>query len=270
MPAFVRDEVTLHYELDGDGPPVVYISGFGAHSNDALSAVFRAVLAERFTVLAVDNRGSGQTVVPPGAQATVDDMADDIATLLDHHRLGPAHVIGISMGGCIAMTLALRHPRHVRSLVSAVSAAHAAKPSRTAFALETARLLRDQGVPRQLINRISALHLLSEAMFQYADFIQRWVDAPPDPFEQSRAGYELQAAALERYDIRHQLQHIHAPTLVVSSPDDFLAPPRYQEEIAAGIPGAHFKSYPGGHVFMLLPLVAGQFVQDILDFWAQH
>lgn len=270
MPAFVRDEVTLHYELDGDGPPVVYISGFGAHSNDALSAVFRVVLAERFTVLAVDNRGSGQTVVPPGAKATLDDMADDIATLLDHHRLDPAHVIGISMGGCIAMTLALRHPRHVRSLIPAVTAAHSVTPSRTAFALETTRLMRDQGVPRQLINRISALHLLSEEMFQHTDFIDKWVNAPPDPFEQSRAGYELQVAALEQYDIRHRLQHIHAPTLVVSSPDDFLAPPHYQEEIAASIPGAQLKRYPGGHVFMLLPPVAGQFVQDILDFWARH
>ncbi len=270
MPTFTRGDVRLHYELEGSGPPVIYISGFGAHSNDVLSQAFRALLAERFTVLAVDNRGSGQTVAPPGAQATIDDMADDIAAVAEARQLEPAHVIGISMGGCIAMTLALRHPQRVRSLVSAVSAAHATKPSRTAFALETTRLMRDRGVPREFINRVSALHLLSEAMFQHPDFIAKWVDAPPDPFEQSRDGYDLQAAALEQYDLRPRLHEIRAPTLVVSSPDDFLVPPHYQQEIAAGIPGAQLKSYPGGHVFMLLPLVAGAFVQDILDFWAQH
>jgi hypothetical protein len=49
MPKFQRERVELHYELDGSGPPVVYISGHSAHSNDTLSTPLRGALAERYT-----------------------------------------------------------------------------------------------------------------------------------------------------------------------------------------------------------------------------
>lgn len=270
MPTLTRENVTLHYELEGSGPPVVYICGFASHSNDVLATLIRQTLSQTYTVLSADNRGAGQTIVGENAPTSFGDMADDIAFIMEHHGMESAHVLGISMGGCIAMLLALRHPSKVKSLVLAVSLAWSPEPSRGRFMLETSRLMRDQGVPREFINRQSAITLLSEELFQYEPFLEAWVNAPRDPYEQSRTGYEQQIAGLTGYDIRDQLPTINVPTLVMSSPDDMLVPPRFQDEIANGIPNAEIKRYVGGHIFMLIPMYSAQFYQDILEFWRKQ
>jgi len=269
MPQLQRGDVTLHYELDGTGAPAVYISGLGAHSNDVLALMIRQSLAERYQVLAVDNRGSGQTVLSDEATVTLQDMADDIAALMDQHQMGAADVLGISMGGCIAMLLAVRHPEKVRRLVLAVSLARAQPPpNRSEFLLQSIWAMRDQGLPSALINRFSATFLLGEDLFQYEALIDAWVNAPDDPFGQTRTGFDQQLTALENYDICEQIQSIRAPTLVMSSPDDLLVPPRFQDEIYSLIPNVEMKRYPGGHVFMLLPMYHPQFMEDVRAFFS--
>ncbi len=271
MPEFTRGDVTLHYELDGEGKPLILISGFTGHSNDAVSSTLRPIIAERYQVLAVDNRGAGQTVVPPGTSVTIDDMADDIAAIMDSHQLKRAHIFGISMGGCIAMTLALRHPDKVSSLMVAVSFARSmSPPDRALFMLQTSREMRDQNMPRTLVNRYTAVYLLSEDVFKNGEFMDAWVNAPVDPYEQTRAGYEQQVGALAVYDIHDQLSSIMVPTLVVSSPDDILVMPRYQDEIASQVPNAGIKRYPGGHLFMIVPTHNAQFLEDAFRFWIKH
>jgi thioesterase CepJ len=270
MPTLVRDGIDLRYELDGEGAPAVYACGFGAHSNDLLALGLRAALGRHYRLLTVDNRGAGQSRVAPGTTATIDDMADDIAAILDHEGMGAAHVLGISMGGCIAKTLALRYPGKVLSLVSAVSLAYSDQPNRGQFLLESGREMRNRGIPRDLLNRYNAVFLLGEDVFRDTAILEAWVNAPPDPLEMDQAGYDLQKHALDHYDIRDRLGDIHAPTLVISSPDDLLVPPRYQDEIARCIPGAQIRHFPGGHVFMMLPMYAAQFVETVIGFWKQH
>lgn len=270
MPQWMRGNVSLHYELDGVGSPVVYITGLGSHSNDVLAVLLRNTLSASYQVLSVDNRGSGQTVVPASASVTLTDMVDDIAAVMEHHHIGKAHVLGISLGGVIALLFALRHPDKVKTLITAVSFAHTEAPSRAGFMLDTRRQMRDQGIPRTIINRYTAVFLLSEAAFQVEGLMDAWINAPIDPFEQTSAGFEQQINALLGYDIREPLKTLTVPTLVISSPDDLLVPPRLQDEIANLIPNAEIKRYPGGHVFMLLPMYSARFVQDVLAFWAQH
>lgn len=272
MPNLTHHQAELHYELDGpaDGLPVLYISGFSAHSNDILgTALRRGFSAAGCRVLALDNRGSGQTRTPDGAQAIIADMADDIAAVMDAEGINAVHLLGISMGGAIGLTLALRHPHKVRSQVIAVSLAHA-QHGRAEFMLRTTRALREAGVPRELINRTNAVYLLSEDAFKIEPLMQAWINAPLDPLMQTPQGFELQIDALDGFDIRAELPGIRTPTLVISSPDDLLVPPRFQREIAAAIPGAQFREYPGGHVFMVLPMYTPQFIADVLAFWQAH
>jgi 3-oxoadipate enol-lactonase len=270
MPTFERDGVTLHYELDGTGTPVVYICGFSSHSNDVLGNILRPIFSQQHQVLTVDNRGSGQTIVPEGCHSTVEDMADDVAALMDHHGMSNAQVLGVSMGGAIAMTLALRHPEKVKSLILAVTFAHRVANSRAEYMLSTSRLMREASIPAQLIRRYVAVFLLAEDLFSIEPFMQVWENAQPDPYEQTSEGSHHQLAALVGYDLRDKLAQINVPTLVISSPDDMLVPPRFQDEIAAGIPNAQIKRYPGGHIFMVLPMYAPQFIQDVMGFWAAN
>jgi pimeloyl-ACP methyl ester carboxylesterase len=270
MPKFQRGNVTLHYELDGSGIPAVYISGFGCHSNDLIGTLIRQSLCPQFTVLAVDNRGAGQTITGEGETVTIEDMADDIAALMEHHGISQAHMLGISMGGAIAMMLALRHPQKVKSMVVAVSLAWSKMPSRGIYMLTTTRNMRDAGISRELISRYTAVFLLSEDVFENEGLMQAWENSPVDPYQQTAQGFEQQKAAITHYDIRDQLHKINVPTLVMSSPDDLLVPPRFQDEIADGISNAEIKRYPGGHAFMVLPMYSPQFFQDVLEFWGKH
>jgi 3-oxoadipate enol-lactonase len=271
MPTFQRGDVTLHYELDGSGPPAVYICGFGSHSNDYLGLMVRQALCPHYTLLTVDNRGAGQSLAS-GTHTTLADMADDIAAIMDHHQFNVAPVLGISMGGMIGLTLAVRHPHKIRSQVIAVSSARSVpEPNRSAFILRRSREMRERDIPLDVINSFNALAILGEGIFSdYPALVDALVYGPPDPLIMNREGFDLQMGAVESYDVRESIKQLDIPTLVLSSPDDVLVPPRFQDEIAALIPNADIKRRPGGHVYMMLPMHSAQFFEDVLSFWGKH
>ena len=270
MPRFTQNGADLYYELDGSGPPAVFIPGYSGHSTGALDTAIRQALSQYYKVLVVDNRGAGQTVVDKGAAFTIDDMADDIAAILDHHQMTPAHLVGISMGGFIAMTMSLRHPDKVRSMVVAVSAAYVDFSSRASFMMTTWRELIARGVSRDLVNRYLAGVMLGDEAFQNQTFIQEWINSPADPFTQTPTGAEQQWNAIHIYDIHDQLSQITVPTQIMSSPEDLSVPPQFQDELVAKIPNAEIRRYPGGHLFMALPTQFPKFIEDTLAFWRKH
>ena len=108
----------LHYELTGDGPPLVLVMGLGVGGE-----AWRPLLPlfEGYRTLTYDNAGVGLTRdrvtgAPPEPPYATEGFADDLAGLLRTLELGPAHVVGVSMGGAIAMHLAAREPSLVRTL----------------------------------------------------------------------------------------------------------------------------------------------------------
>ena len=104
----------IAYEIRGEGPPLLLIMGLsarGAFWEDHILAY-----EKHFTCIVMDNRGAGDSAKPQGPY-TSEMMADDSAALLKHLDLGPAHIAGISMGGIIAQSLALKHPALVKSLL---------------------------------------------------------------------------------------------------------------------------------------------------------
>ena len=103
----------LAYEVQGQGPPVLLIQGVGVHGNGWRPQV--EALADRYTCLTFDNRGMGESQ-PAGAPVTVEQMAEDALALLDAEGWGSAHVIGHSLGGLVALELALAARQRVRSL----------------------------------------------------------------------------------------------------------------------------------------------------------
>jgi pimeloyl-ACP methyl ester carboxylesterase len=174
------------------------------------------------------------------------------------------------MGGMVALTLATRCPERVERLVVAVSSARTPdNPSRSEFLLRTGHIMRQNNIPLEYINRHNAVMLLGESVFKdMPEVVEMWVNAPPDPMQQTLEGFDLQTNALVGYDVREELKRLNIPTLVLSSSEDMLVPPRYQDEIASLIPGAEIKRYLGGHVYMMLPANIQQFFADVMSFWA--
>ncbi len=115
MGAHVRaGDLDIWTEQVGEGPDVLLIGGLG---DTVESWQFQLDgLADRYRVIAFDNRGAGRTAMPDG-RATVEAMADDAAAVLRALDVPSAHVAGFSGGSIIGQELALRHPELVRSLV---------------------------------------------------------------------------------------------------------------------------------------------------------
>ncbi|MBJ7596123.1 MAG: alpha/beta hydrolase [Candidatus Dormibacteraeota bacterium] len=113
MPTDVINEVALHYVVLGTGDPLVLVHGsWGDHHDwDALAPL----LADEFQVVAFDRRGHSASASPAG-QGTVNDDVADLAALIRHVGNGPAHVVGNSFGGSIALRLAAQNPGLIRTV----------------------------------------------------------------------------------------------------------------------------------------------------------
>jgi pimeloyl-ACP methyl ester carboxylesterase len=111
--AQTEDGARLHYDIHGDGPDVLLVHGTGI-ARQAWSPQV-AGLRDRFRVIAFDNRGIGQSTLGSGP-LTVERMAADALAVLDDAGIARAHVVGHSLGGLVAIALALHDPERVRSL----------------------------------------------------------------------------------------------------------------------------------------------------------
>jgi len=107
--------VHIAYRVQGDGPPLVLVMGYRL-SSAAWPSTFVEGLARRFSVITLDNRGTGQSDKPVEGYA-IANMARDVAGLLDELGITGAHMLGYSMGGTVAQEFARQFPHRVRGLV---------------------------------------------------------------------------------------------------------------------------------------------------------
>src|ERR1044071_939064 len=107
MPTGHVNGTELYFEVTGSGAPLVLVHGsWGDHHNwDPVAGA----LGERFQVVTYDRRGHSASERPAG-QGSVFEDADDLAALIEHLGLGPAHIVGNSFGAAIALRAAVRHP----------------------------------------------------------------------------------------------------------------------------------------------------------------
>jgi pimeloyl-ACP methyl ester carboxylesterase len=249
--------VTLCYETFGSesDPTALLIMGLGTQMI-AWHASFCEALAERgFYVVRFDNRDIGRSThmrgAPPtiaqilrrsrrAAHYTLADMAQDAAGLLDELRLGPAHVIGASMGGMIAQTLAARHPAQVRSLVSIMSSTGSRWSGQPAFRVYSAFLRRAPAERDAFIAHIERLfgtigsRRLPRDLDEIRVLAAESYDRDRDPFGPLR---QL-AAILASGDRTPELRRITAPTLVIHGAADPLVATSGGRATARAIPGA--------------------------------
>jgi len=172
-------------------------------------------------VVALDNRGVGRTD-KPDAPYTIEMMADDAAGLLEAIGIGRADVLGVSMGGRIAIDLAARHPEMVRGLVLVSTSARVTRESRSSFGLRFGRLTK----------RITGSGAFGSAQPYYA-FV-----------------HQLEASS--KYDGTGLLGSIKAATLIMRGDRDSLAPESLVEELHSGIKGSRLVEFEGGHLFFLM------------------
>jgi len=235
--------IQLAYEEAGRGEPVVLLHGFPF--NRSLWREQAAALGARFRVITPDLRGHGESSVADGP-ATMEEMAEDVAALLDELGVGRAVVGGLSMGGYVTLAFCRLFPERVRALVLADTRAQADT--------EEARRARE----------VAALRALREGMGAIADSMLPKMFAPstlserPDVVERVRAMIlatrpEGAAAALRGMALRRDhtdwLPEITVPALIVVGREDAVTPPADSEAMRAKLGDARLEVVEGaGHV----------------------
>ena len=124
------NDIQIYYEIHGEGEPLVLILGLGTDISEW--GEFIHWFAEKYQVLAFDNRGVGRTDKPDMAYS-IEMMADDTAGLIHALGIQQAHIVGISLGGRIALGLSLCHAECVKKLVVASTSARIARNWRRRF-----------------------------------------------------------------------------------------------------------------------------------------
>ena len=236
-----NDGVELAYELVGSGPPVLLIQGLGYGGRGFGPTIER--LAASLTVAIFDNRGFGDSDIPPGPY-TVSQLAGDAATVLDAAGFERAHVVGASLGGMVAQELALTQPERVDRLVLACTTPGGAgsytMPAQTVELMAEVPQLDPDVALRRLVE-----NALGDPRPELVDEVLAYRRAhPPDT-----AGWMAQAAAGATHDALDRLASIKAPTLVVTGTADAVVDPRNSELLAERIPGARLERLDGcGHL----------------------
>ena len=226
------------YRLEGSGPPVVLIHGLGA---DHLSydGPVRDCLVEHHQVLAMDLRGHGKST-RAGKSYSTDMFARDVKAIMDALRIPPALVIGISMGGAVAMMLAARHPQRVSSLVLIDTWARCDEAVRACFHEWIAASLHNDQVLRDIVLiRTATPQFIAANPDFLALFNQTWPSVPGPAFRKS-------CLACAEHDATRDLGKIRAETLVLTGSRDILVPPPYGRQVARGIRQASFREIKGG------------------------
>lgn len=250
-------EVAVHEW--GSGPPLLVLHGLGDDHRALRRLVPELSLWHR--VVAPDLRGHGGTSLGR-AEGTVGQLATDVVTLLDTLGLDQVDLAGFSLGGTIALQVAIQAPQRVRRLIGIATSSRVGR-SALAWYRERARSA-DAGVASLRVALAEdAVTLFLPGSKLVLDHLRLREEATADPrgfANGCRANLALGAAPLDP-----ALPGITAPTLLIASPQDTLCPPRAAEIVAAGVPGASLEVLEGsGHE---IPLEQpGALAGLILDF----
>src|SRR5580700_7406336 len=262
MPFADNRGTKIYWDEQGTGAPILLIMGLGYPS--AMWYRIRPALSASYRTIAFDNRGAGQSDVPPGPYS-IALMASDAAAVLDAASAPSAHVFGVSMGGMIAQEFALQYPGRVQSLILGCTAAggpnaQRAEPAASEMLKARTWMNREQATEAAvpfIYDAATPRHLIDE------DIAQR------DPWPTTPAGYLAQLQAILGWESFYRLPQITAPTLVIHGKLDRLVPPGNGEMIAARIPGAKLVLLErAGHLFSTDQTQAAH--QPILEFLSSH
>jgi pimeloyl-ACP methyl ester carboxylesterase len=229
MPYATVDDVRLHYNDQGSGPPLLFVHGLGSSSRDW--AAQARYFTEHYRVLRVDLRGHGRS--ERGRRPYhIAQFARDIAVLLRKLGIAPVHVAGLSMGGMVALELGAGASQLVRSLVVVNSTVDMRLHSWHDVWFYASRRLAVQALGMRRVGRLLARKLFVKPSQEELrrKFVRRWS-------QNDKQAYLWSVDAIMRWSVADRLDRITAPALLVSSDEDY-TPAATKNRSAARMPNA--------------------------------
>jgi pimeloyl-ACP methyl ester carboxylesterase len=225
--------LSLHYkEYNPDGgKSILLLHGLGA-TCDSWQLQIPDLESAGYHVIAPDSRGFGMSGFP-GGRITIQVFAEDFKVLLNKLLITRAVVCGISMGGVIALQMALQYPELVEKLVL-VNSYGKLRPDRlTGWGYFILRFLLVQTLGLQTQAEAVAWRIFPkrEQQVYRQELVRQILQANP-------VVYRAAMRALARFDVEGRLDRVRAPTLIITGERDQTISPRNQKVLAERIPGA--------------------------------
>lgn len=261
MPFADVNGVRLFHESAGEGDPLLCVAGLASdHQSWGLQV---EAFASSFRVVVFDNRDSGASTLCE-ADYDVADLAADALALADHLELPSFHLLGMSLGSCVAQRVALAAPGRVRTLTLAATWAGTAPAYSQMRADVWEREVR-RSSREEFLEELMLL-TLSERMFESEEAlatVRRMTLENPHP--QPTEALIRQIRATARHDVRDRLRELRMPVHVIAADRDMLVPPWRSEEVAEYVDGAKLTILKGvGHAMNLER--ADEFNRAVLGF----
>lgn len=245
MPDISSDGVSIHYEVHGEGTPVLLLAGLAGVASSWGPQI--ELFARNHRLIVPDHRGTGRSERTT-RDMTIAQHGRDMARVVEAVGCGPVHLIGSSTGGAIAQRMAIDHRERLRSVTIASSLARADAFYRRQFEMRK-RMLMDSGL--RASTEANALFLFdARFMRDHPDRVQAWVEAASVGTFDRAIGF-ARMDMIVGHDAFDELPSITTPTHVLVGERDFCCPPHYSQEIARQIPHAKLTTLDGGHFLFL-------------------
>ena len=210
----------IYFEEHGKGHPLILIAGLASDSQSWLPVITE--LAKHFRVIVFDNRGVGRSS-QDNTDISVKEMTDDCVRLLKHLKLSSVYVLGHSMGGMIAMDLAIRHPKMVDSLILEATTPKLNRRNTELFNDWVSYL--KSGMDKHSWFRNIFYWIFSPYFFEDIKILSQAVDMAVDyPYPQSDISFENQVMAISKFNCTSGINKIQVQTLVLNGKNDMLFP----------------------------------------------
>jgi pimeloyl-ACP methyl ester carboxylesterase len=235
MPQVEVDRLTINYEVQGEGEPLLLIPYTSA--DHACYAFQLPAYTEHFSCIAIDLPGSGESDKPAGPYST-DGYADQVAAFLGVIGVESAHVAGVSLGAAVGIHLAARHPGRVRSL--SLHSCWDTSDDYLKIVLEQWRTLASAlpTVADVVVQAIFPWCFTPEMYVERPEFVATLVDFARGRPAQPVDAFLAQIEAAIAHDASAVLGEIGAPTLITFGARDLVCSTRFAEPLTRGIAGS--------------------------------
>ena len=266
MPKVKVNDITINYDQQGDGEPLILIPYLAA--DNACYAFQVAEYAKHFTCISVDPRGAGATDKPEGVYTT-ELFADDVGALMRALGIERAHISGLSLGAAVGMWLAAKYPQQVKSL-----SLHSGWTKTDPFIKTTVEGWRVmakalESVPEMVILSIFPWCFTPELYAAKPDYIQSLAEFVRGRPEQPVAAFMRQSDAVIAHDVEPHLGKITAPTQITFGRYDMVTSTRFAERMQANIQRTELIIFEGCAHAPIYEKV-DEFNQRTLEFLQRH
>jgi pimeloyl-ACP methyl ester carboxylesterase len=254
MPYCRVDGVRLYYEEEGWGTPLLFVHGLGSSGRDWFAQVPH--FEDRYRVIRVDLRGHGRSERPEGPYHMA-EFSRDVAVLLRKLDAVPAHVVGLSMGGMVALQLGVDAPQVLRSLTIVNSTADTRIHTWRDLWFYLSRRGAVQVLGMRRVGQIIANRLFVEPDQEdlRREFVRRWA-------RNDKQGYVWSVDAIMGWSVWDRLSTIATRTLLVAAEHDY-TPVAEKNRIAARMPNAELEVVAGAR--HALPVEKPEAFNAVLD-----